>query len=288
MIVNGISARKGMEWAITAVLSSPDFLYRNELGKPVAQVREKGWQLPVVELDGHVAVGGAVLVQAEDYQAMNGVMVEPTEDSGGGSNLGYIDDGDTMDYAINVNYAGSYTIRYRVASEAGGGSIRAAGTTTNLPNTGGWQVWQTAEQTITLAAGEQTLRLSAASAGFNLNWFSLTYNSDSTPVRIQAEDYTAMTGVMTQATEDQGGGQNVGYIDADDTLDYSLNLPEAGVYLVSYRVASEQGGGALKLEGITPNAVAVPSTGDWQAWTTINHEAILPAGEQSLLSLIHI
>ena len=282
MIVNGISARKGMEWAITTVLSSPDFLYRNELGKPVAQVREQGWQLPVVELDGHVAVGGAVLVQAEDYQAMNGVMVEPTEDSGGGSNLGYIDDGDTMDYAINVNYAGSYTIRYRVASEVGGGSIRVAGTTTNLPNTGGWQVWQTVEQTITLAAGEQTLRLSAASAGFNLNWFSLTYNSDSTPVRIQAEDYTAMTGVMTQATEDEGGGQNVGYIDADDTLDYSLNLSEAGVYLVSYRVASEQGGGALKLEGITPNALAVPSTGDWQAWTTISHEAILPAGEQSL------
>ena len=33
--------------------------------------------------------------------------------------------------------------------------------------------------------------------------------------RIEAEDYSAMTGLQTESTSDEGGGMNLGYVDAE-------------------------------------------------------------------------
>ena len=44
------------------------------------------------------------------------------------------------------------------------------------------------------------------------------------PGRIQAESYTTMSGIQTQATGDGGTGLNVGYIDQGDWMDYSVNV----------------------------------------------------------------
>ncbi|NII28807.1 carbohydrate-binding protein [Pseudoflavitalea sp. X16] len=111
------------------------------------------------------------------------------------------------------------------------------------------------------------------------------YQQSSGPssVLIQAENYSAMLGVQTEATTDAGGGQNVGWIDANDWMAYnSINFPTTGSYLVEYRVASLNGGGRLSLDlnaGSTVlGALDVPSTGGWQNWTTISHTVHVNAG----------
>lgn len=101
-------------------------------------------------------------------------------------------------------------------------------------------------------------------------------------VTIQAENYSAMLGVQTETTSDAGGGQNVGWIDANDWMAYnSINFPTTGSYLVEYRVASP-GGGQLSLDlnagSIQLGALNVPSTGGWQNWTTISHTVNVNAG----------
>ncbi len=107
---------------------------------------------------------------------MNNIQTEATTDAGGGQDVGYIDAGSWMDYKVNVQTAGAYTVQFRVASEAGGGTfqLKKGDTvlvpTTTAPVTGGWQNWVTVTANVTLAAGEQTLRFQALSAGFNLNW----------------------------------------------------------------------------------------------------------------------
>jgi hypothetical protein len=40
----------------------------------------------------------------------------------------------------------------------------------NFTNTGGWQVWQTFHNTISLESGRHKMRLVATSPGFNINW----------------------------------------------------------------------------------------------------------------------
>ena len=101
---------------------------------------------------------------------------------------------------------------------------------------------------------------------------------------IEAENYCQASGIQTETTSDAGGGKNVGYIDNGDWLTYSINVPAAGTYKVSYRVASQAGGGQIQLEkaGGSPvySSINVPPTGNWQIWQTISHNVALPAGEQ--------
>ena len=103
---------------------------------------------------------------------------------------------------------------------------------------------------------------------------------------IQAESYSYMSGVQTEATQDVGGGLNVGWIDAGDWMSYAnVNFPTAGSYRVEFRVASPSGaqlsldlnGGATQLGTVT-----IPSTGGWQSWTTVYRDVQLPAGTHSV------
>lgn len=120
--------------------------------------------------------------QAEDFSSMSGVQVESTSDVGGGSNVGWIDAGDWMAYSnITFPTSGTYTVEYRVASAGGGGSISLdlnggsivlGGVT--VPNTGGWQNWQTVSHQVTVQAGTYSVGIYAPSGGWNLNWWRVS------------------------------------------------------------------------------------------------------------------
>ena len=112
------------------------------------------------------------------------------------------------------------------------------------------------------------------------------------PGKIEAEAYFAQVGVEIENTSDIGGGQNVGYLDQTDYLDYQVEVTTSGVYKVDYRVASEATGGvALQLIDTLGNATVLhitsfPATGGWQTWSTYDEQAYLPAGQYILRVLI--
>ena len=43
----------------------------------------------------------------------------------------------------------------------------------NVPGTGGWQVWQTIQHTVTLTSGNHEFAIAALQGGFNINWFRI-------------------------------------------------------------------------------------------------------------------
>jgi hypothetical protein len=121
-------------------------------------------------------------IEAESYTDQKGIQTEPTKDpSGGGLNVGWVDNGDWMTYSINIPAAGNYTANFRVAGWTATGKIElqnAANTKLtgiDVPNIGGYQVWNTVAgaNTFSLAAGTQTIRIYASGAPWNLNWFEL-------------------------------------------------------------------------------------------------------------------
>lgn len=126
--------------------------------------------------------GFSVTIQAEDYTQMSGVQTENTTDTGGGKNVGWIDNGDWMSYAeVNIPRAGTYTIEYRVASLSSGGRLqleRAGGSPVfgqiSFNATGGWQNWTTVKQTVQLPAGNQRFGLLALQGAWNINWFKIS------------------------------------------------------------------------------------------------------------------
>jgi len=239
-------------------------------------------------------------LQAENFCQASGITVEASQDINGGDNIGYVDDADWLTYNINMPQAGEAMVTYRIASDGTGGVIRleqgggaiSYGTVT-VPNTSGWQTWQDVSHTVSLPAGAQTIAIAAEIGGWNLNHFSISVDGvevctenceTATVVKVEAESFSAMDGVEAEATQDSGGGSNVGYIDNADWMTYSnITLPvsASGKYDISYRVASLNGG-SLKIEqpggAVEYGNVSFAATGGWQSWTTVSHIITLPAG----------
>lgn len=250
---------------------------------------------PSAPVASPVAVPGKV--EAEAYATMSGVATESTGDAGGGSDVGWIDQGDYMDYSVNVATAGQYSVGFRVATPNAGASFQFTKTdgtvlaTVSVPNTGGYQTWQTVTATVTLAAGVQTLRIkSTASPIWNINWIQFTQSvvsnpGTSIPGTMQAEGYSAMSGIGTETTGDTGGGQDVGWLDNGDWMDYAVNVTTAGRYTASFRIATPNIGATFQVltsSGVVLSTVTVPYTGGYQTWQNVSATLNLPAGSQTL------
>lgn len=234
------------------------------------------------------------LIEAEDYTAMNGIQTENTSDTGGGLNIGYVNSGDWVDYAVNVATSGTYNVSVRVAANGNAQKnieLQANNTTSNINflGTGGWQNWSTISTTIDLSAGAQVLRLYFASNGINVNWIEFEESNGSGPYlnRIEAESFTSQSGIQTENCSE--GGQNVGYIDDNDWITFdNVAIPADGNYTISYRVATGVNDGTISLRNAqnqsTYGTVNVSGSGSngWQDWRTISHTVYLNQGSQDL------
>ncbi|RYZ87618.1 MAG: carbohydrate-binding protein, partial [Moraxellaceae bacterium] len=238
------------------------------------------------------------IIEAENYSSMNGVMNEPTKDTGGGQNIGYVDTNDWMAYAnksVYIPVAGNYKVTFRVASLSGGGvlalkegSTDATLDTFSVPTTGNWQTWVDVVRTVNLTQGTHTFKLFAVSGGFNVNWFKFDLLPSTMPLTIRTENYSAMNGVINEATKDTGGGKNTGYIDALDWMAFNnvdVVIPTTASYKITYRVASFPGGGKFTLNeagtSTVLDTVVVPKTGDWQNWVNVEQIVTLTAGKHN-------
>lgn len=107
----------------------------------------------------------------------------------------------------------------------------------------------------------------------------------SIPGKVEAENYVTMQGVQKQATSDLGGGQNVGYIDLGDWMDYSVKTAASGTYTITFRVATPDAGAQFQVKnssGTVLATIAVPNTGDFQTWKDVSATVKLVSGTQTL------
>lgn len=127
----------------------------------------------------------SVRVEAEYYCEVDGFLTDPTDDVGGGANVGFTDAGDWLTYKVNVSVGGTYKVDYRYTSPDGNGSLRLGiedgpndgsvlGSIDSFPITGDWQNWATTSHEVVLPAGQYKLVIEATAAGWNLNWFELS------------------------------------------------------------------------------------------------------------------
>lgn len=125
-------------------------------------------------------------VEAENYIRMNGIATE--ECAEGTKNVGWIHNGDWLEYSVNVSESGNYRVDYRIAGvnnstqilfQVGNNTLA----TTNIANTGGWQVYQTvSSKTFQLNAGTQTIRIYFTGEGVNFNYFNVVKDNQTPPV----------------------------------------------------------------------------------------------------------
>ena len=108
------------------------------------------------------------------------------------------------------------------------------------------------------------------------------------PAKIEAENFSDMYGVETEATSDTGGGLNITNINQGDWMDYEIHVPETGTYAIDLRLASQNTGRKLFLmiESDTLATINVPKTGGWQTWQTVSTDIYLNEGNQILRILV--
>lgn len=139
-------------------------------------------------------------IEAESYNSMSGIQVETCSDTGGGQNVGYIENSDFTVYS-NIDFGtGTSGFDARVASNTSGGNIEvhldsASGTlvgTCAVTGTGGWQTWVTKSYSISGASGVHDLYLvfkGGTGYLYNLNWFKF-YSGGATPTPTPAATAT--------------------------------------------------------------------------------------------------
>jgi fibronectin type 3 domain-containing protein len=98
------------------------------------------------------------------------------------------------------------------------------------------------------------------------------------------------SGVGVQPCSDVSGGYDVGYTAAGQWLDYSINVAQAGNYLIDFRLASNQTTGGtfhVEMDGVTvTGTLAAPNTGDWQTYQTIASGGVHFTSGQHLVRLV--
>jgi hypothetical protein len=100
--------------------------------------------------------------------------------------------------------------------------------------------------------------------------------------RVEAEDYFQMAGLQTETTADEGGGLDLGYVDAGDWASYALDITTAGIYNVTFRHAGYAGNFDVSLDDIFLQQVTFAATSDWQDWTSDTTTMALSEGQQTM------
>ncbi len=130
------------------------------------------------------------------------------------------------------------------------------------------------------------------------------YKTFNAPCKVEAEDYDTggenvayhdttpeNQGMAYRLSEgvdvDAGGVTHIGYVQAGEWVEYTVNVPTAGTYPTAFRVGSwypELGARsiAVSVDGSTKGTVIVPLTGSDTAYQTVTVPLALSAGTQTI------
>jgi len=222
-------------------------------------------------------------IEAEDNDLTNICCTEPALDTGGGVCVDYISSSSWLEYDIDVPATAAYRFQFRVAVNTAS-RVRIAMdndilTTVNFPVSGGWQNWITVTSApVTLPAGHQTIRLEAATSGWNFNWLRIM-EEDAVPVSsvVVSPDSTAIfIGGRAQFNAKISGTDNsvfdikpswssggAGMINVDGLLTAD-SIP--GLYFVTAVAGGVTGTAKLNVQGpprlarieLAPDTVVIP------------------------------
>jgi arabinoxylan arabinofuranohydrolase len=216
-----------------------------------------------------------IRTEAETIAWESGVETEQTSDTGGGINVGNIENGDWIKVK-NIDFgSGASSFDVRIASATSGGNIELHLNSLNGPlagtcsvqNTGGWQNWTTRSCAVSGATGIHDLFFKFTGGSgylFNLNWWKFNA-ATSNQIALKS-----MANNKYVCAENAGAGQLIAnrsvaglwetftlIANADGTISLKANVN-------SMYVVAENGGGSP----LIANRTAI---GQWEKFQMVNN-----------------
>lgn len=182
------------------------------------------------------------------------VDIEETSDIDGNYNIGYILSGEWLEYTVEVSQSSTYSLDLRVATqqdnktmhvEIDGNDVTGI---INIPNTGGWQTWQTITVSdIEISSGSHQVRLVFDADYFNLNYieFKDIITSNKTDIDENVFIYNSNKELILKTNNNiqyhiysiSGKLLSNGKCNDSCTLDPTLPV---GLYLISYELEGKK------------------------------------------------
>lgn len=110
--------------------------------------------------------------------------------------------------------------------------------------------------------------------------------SDATEGNTGGSDFRTDESVDIEDCTDAGGGYNIGYAEAGEWLEYTVEAESSGLYNITIRAACSGDNKTISLEAdgsVLANDITIPNTGGWQEWTDVTiNDISLQAGTQVL------
>jgi glucosylceramidase len=256
---------------------------------------------------------------ATDYRTDATHLESCSNDTYCGQDVGWLADGDYLNFTTTVNASGNYDVKVRVATPNTGGQFaidldgRTWIGTQNVPVTGAYQTWQTVTiPGVNLTLGTHTLTFRVVTGGFNFHYLDVAKVTvlGTPPVVVEAEhfagggegvgshDITAGNSFTTPYVGYLRGGDtdleisstgtfDVGNTENGEWLRYDVYGPTAASYTITLKVASAYSSGQVRFDLNTigntiGSTLGIPSTGGWQTWSTVNRTVSLPQGTSAL------
>ncbi len=200
---------------------------------------------------------GSEVTPLVNFRTNEDVDIENCTDTGGGYNLGYTLAGEWLEYSVNVAKAGIYKLNLRVACNGEGRSIALTiddlplASNITIPNTEGWQNWQTITvDDLEMTPGEHIIRLTIGSTDYvNLNYMTfeeviqvlppkITLNAPINQITVELGEVVPLSAT---ASDPDGNIVGVSFYAGDNLLTtvntspftYQWTPTEAGTYLIS-------------------------------------------------------
>jgi len=159
------------------------------------------------------AIQVPALIEAQDYTNMSGVLTEPTSDTSGVENITGIDEGDWLEYELDVLAGGEYTFDFRLASETEDIDFnllvnQEQAASIHASPTGGGQTWTTVSTEVDLGFGMHTIRLEASGGGWKLNWVNIQKKAilpNVEALKVRVGGYKSMLISWTENIQDEAG-----------------------------------------------------------------------------------
>jgi hypothetical protein len=212
--------------------------------------------------------------EAEHFIDMSGIVVDPATDVvDPGDCIAWIEEGDWVEYGISVASSADYFFTIRGTSPNIDSYIivfvdDAEEIIVPVLNTGSWEYYATfsSPEYLHLAQGEHTLKLSFFNGSpyiANINYITI---SQDYWIHQEAEVCLNSSGIDVEASTDTAyPGQNIGWIEAGDWIEYSIDPFKTGNHYIMFRGASPNSDSYIKIfsEDNELEEVPVYNTASW-------------------------
>jgi hypothetical protein len=158
----------GYAWFKERVKGNPNIsLLEPESGR-LSPMGETYVSLPAHDDTVYYRIPGRL--QAPDYVTVDGADIRPTSDTTGEYQMAASSSGAALDYNIQVDAPGVYTLAFRTAGSAGKFDVIEGGQVLGSAEAPEGNDWHTVEASVALPAGLQKLRIRYRDSGQCLHW----------------------------------------------------------------------------------------------------------------------